>query len=63
MKKIFALILTGLLICSGSFAQKETRDVDDFTRVSFAVAGKLYLQQGSKFELVLEGDRDYIEDI
>jgi hypothetical protein len=63
MKRIIPLILAGLFIVNGAKAQKETRDVDDFTKVSFAVAGKLYLKQGNKYEVILEGDRDYIEEI
>jgi hypothetical protein len=37
-------------------AQKETRDVSEFTKVSFGISGNLYLKQGNNQSVVLEGD-------
>jgi hypothetical protein len=42
---------------------KETRDVKDFTKVSFGVAGNLYINIGPEFKVVLEGDRKDLGDI
>ncbi|MFO7754729.1 MAG: head GIN domain-containing protein [Bacteroidales bacterium] len=64
MKKFFSLLLVSFLVSGYSFAQSsETRDVNDFTGVSFGVAGDLILKQGNSFSVVLEGDKDYLEEI
>ncbi|MFP4488060.1 MAG: head GIN domain-containing protein [Bacteroidales bacterium] len=64
MKKFFSLLLVSFLVSGYSFAQSgETRDVNDFTGVSFGIAGDLILKQGSSFRVVLEGDKDYLEEI
>jgi hypothetical protein len=42
---------------------KETRDVTGFTKVSFGVAGNLYISFGPEFKVVLEGEKDLLEDI
>lgn len=64
MKQIFGLLLVSFLISGNSYAQSsETRDVNDFTGISFGVAGKLILEQGNSFSVVLEGDKDYLEEI
>jgi Putative auto-transporter adhesin, head GIN domain len=43
--------------------EKETRDVKDFTKVSFGVAGNLYINIGPEFKVVLEGEKRDLEDI
>jgi hypothetical protein len=42
---------------------KETRDVKDFTKVSFGVAGNLYINIGPEFKVVLQGEKKDLEDI
>ena len=42
---------------------KETRDVKNFTKVSFGVAGNLYINIGPEFKVVLEGEKKDLEDI
>ena len=42
---------------------KETRDVKDFTKVSFGVAGNLYINFGPEFKVVIEGEKKDLEDI
>jgi hypothetical protein len=59
---ITAIALTTATAGSGS-QEKETRNLSGFTRVSFGVAGDLYITLGSEFKVVLEGDRDVIRDI
>ena len=50
-------ILAVFLFSAGTItAQKETRDVATFTEVSFGISGNLYIKQGSKQSLVLEGE-------
>lgn len=64
MKEIFSLLVLCLLLTGNSYAQSsETRDVNDFTGVSFGVAGELILEQGNSFRVVLEGDNDHLEEI
>lgn len=64
MKQHVSLVLIALLISASCFAQnKETRNLDGFTKVSFGVAGKLILKQGNKFNVVLEGDKDFLDEI
>jgi hypothetical protein len=42
---------------------KETRDVKDFTKVSFGVAGNLYINFGPEFKVVLEGEKKDLGEI
>lgn len=42
---------------------KETRNVSGFTKVSFGVAGNLYINIGPEFKVVLEGEKKYIDDV
>lgn len=60
MKKIFTLLsLTAFAFfvsIDSSQAQKETRDVDSFNKISFGISGNLYIKQGNTQSLVLEGD-------
>jgi Putative auto-transporter adhesin, head GIN domain len=48
---------------TGQSVVKETRDAKDFTRVSFGVAGNLYINFGPEFKVVLEGEKRDLEDI
>jgi hypothetical protein len=60
------MILMAIIITTGLSAGqtgKETRKVSDFKEISFGVAGNLYVKLGNQFSVVLEGDRDYIEEI
>ncbi|MEA1887957.1 MAG: head GIN domain-containing protein [Bacteroidota bacterium] len=64
MKKYLSLILVAVLALGSSYAQtSQTRDVDDFTGLTFGVAGTLVLKQGNTFSVVLEGDEDFLEEI
>ena len=57
---IFALLMsTGLLLAQ----QREVRNVDTFTKISFGFPGKLYLKQGSPQKVELEGERDVLEEV
>ena len=42
---------------------KETRNVSGFTKVSFGVAGDLFIRIGPQFNLVIEGDKDVLDEI
>jgi hypothetical protein len=47
----------------GQSGDKETRNVKDFTKVSFGVSGNLYINIGPEFKVVLEGEKKYLDEI
>lgn len=59
---IIAMTLTAGF-SNGQSIVKETRDVSGFTRVSFGVSGDLYINFGSEFKVVLEGEKALLGDI
>lgn len=67
MKRV--IILSALILAivasagTASGQTKETRDVKNFTKVNFGVSGNLYINIGPEFKLVLEGDKDDLEEI
>jgi Putative auto-transporter adhesin, head GIN domain len=50
-------------VARGENSEKETRNVTGFTKVNFGVAGDLYINIGSEFKVVLEGEKSLLEDI
>ncbi|MDZ4714281.1 MAG: head GIN domain-containing protein [Cytophagales bacterium] len=63
MKKV-ALGVVFLLIASLLQAQtRETRNVETFTKISYRMAGKLYLKQGSAQKVELEGPADVLREV
>lgn len=53
-----------LLVTSCAIGQsKETRNVRNFTKVSYGISGELILRIGPEYSLTIEGDRDDIEEI
>lgn len=69
MKRI-AILTVFIAAISFTFAfagnqssDKETRNLSGFTKVSFGVAGNLYISIGNEFKVVLEGDKDILRDI
>lgn len=64
MKKIFITFLALVFAVSFSIAQnKETRNVDTFTKLSFRIPGKLYLKQGAEQKVELEGSKEVLSKI
>jgi hypothetical protein len=67
MKKTIysAMFLMTMILATGiaSCQSKDTRNVRGFTKVNFGVAGDLFIKIGPEFKLVLEGDRDVLDDI
>jgi hypothetical protein len=59
---IFAITATAGIVY-GQSDNKETRNLKDFTKVNFGVSGNLYINIGPEFKVVLEGDKDLLEDI
>lgn len=64
MKRIFVTCLTLVFAFSLLMAQnKETRNVETFTKISFRVPGKLYLKQGPVQKVELQGEKDVLAKI
>jgi hypothetical protein len=64
MKKIVTTFIAVIFAFTLVLAQnKETRNVDTFTKISFRVPGKLYLKQGSVQKVELQGDSDVLSEI
>jgi putative autotransporter adhesin-like protein len=63
MKKIILVLTLSLVAVTIHAQKKETRDVGDFTYVSFGIHGDLFIKQGSKNEVIIEGDKESIENI
>jgi hypothetical protein len=57
---LVAMVLTSALASGQS---KETRNVRDFTKVSFGVAGDLFIKIGPEFHLTIEGDKRSLDEI
>lgn len=63
MKKGIMLVLLAAVVTGFAQGQsKEDRDLDGFSKVSFGVPGDLYIEFGQDFNVVLEGDRDDLEE-
>jgi hypothetical protein len=59
-----SLLVATVFFCANSFGQdRETRDVSGFTQVSFGISGNLFIKTGPQFSLVLEGDKNVLDDI
>ena len=67
MRRVFWLVLIMVLLTFTAShlngQSKETRNVSGFTKVSFGVAGNLFVKIGSQFNLVIEGDKNVLDDI
>ena len=64
MKKSILLLLSVFAFVTLSLAQKkETRNVGDFSKLSYGVSGTLYLTQGNENSVVIEGDEETLEEI
>jgi hypothetical protein len=64
MKKI--LVIAVVIIFSNqltAWGQTEKRDVGKFTAISMGVAGDLFIAQGSRVNVVVEGDQDDLDDL
>lgn len=59
---LVAIAITSAFSISRS-SDRKTRDVKDFTKVSFGVPGNLYINFGPEFKVVLEGEDNAIDNI
>ena len=60
---LIVLLTLASSVANGENPEKETRNVTGFTKVSFGVSGDLYINFGSEFKVVLEGDKSLLEEI
>ena len=63
MKKYVLLVAISVFATSLYAQKKETRKVEDFNYVSMGVSGDLTIRQGSKNEVILEGDEETLDNI
>lgn len=63
MKRIAITLIFVFAFVLGWAQNKETRKVDNFSKVAFRIPGKLYLRQGSEQKVVLEGHKDVLDKI
>jgi hypothetical protein len=65
--RVLSVIIAAMTLTSGFLngqpVVKETRNLSAFTKVSFGVSGNLYINSGSEFKVVLEGEKAILEDI
>ncbi len=53
-----------MLVSLTMFAQnRENRNVGDFDEVVMRISGRVYIKQGNKNEVILEGEEDYLERV
>jgi hypothetical protein len=61
---LFSTMLIAFPVLSkGTEVTREKRNVRDFTKVSFGVAGNLYISIGKEFSVELEGDKSLLDEI
>ena len=64
MKKSLILLFSLILISTIVFAQKkETRNVGEFSKLSYGVSGVLHLKQGNENSVMIEADAETLEEI
>lgn len=67
MKKFLPVffVITAFLILpiSATGQSRETRNVRNFTKVSYGISGELIIRIGPEYSLTIEGDRDDIKEI
>jgi len=65
-KSIYSAVFLIIMILATGFVSgqsKEIRDVRGFTKVSFGVAGELFIKIGPEYHLVIEGDKRILDEI
>jgi hypothetical protein len=65
-KSIYSAVFLIVIILSTGFVSgqsKETRDVRGFTKVSFGVAGDLFIKIGPEYHLTIEGSKRALDEI
>ncbi len=66
MKQLRLLLIFSMAVVfqlSALAQDKDTRNVGDFDEIQMRLGGKVYITQGDKYEVILEGDQDDIDDV
>ena len=66
MKRIFvfgAIMIFAVQMSQAQTAYTERRDVSGFSEIGFGVAGEVIISIGKDYSVVLEGEKDYIDEI
>ena len=63
MRKTAILMFALCMGCMSWAQNKETRDVGNFDEIMMRISGKVYVTQGDKNEVILEGDDDLLSEI
>ena len=63
MKKYILLVAISVMTTSLYAQKQETRKVGDFNYISMGISGDLTIRQGTKNEVILEGDEETLENI
>jgi hypothetical protein len=60
--KYFLYCVVLCMLSLSALAQRQTKNVDTFTKISFRVPGKLYLRQGSPQKVEIEGKKEVVDE-
>lgn len=63
MTLFFVAFIAANCLSNDLSSENETRNIKGFTRISFGVSGNLYINIGSEFKVILEGDESLLDDI
>jgi hypothetical protein len=63
MKKYILIVAISVFATSLYAQKKETREVGDFNYISMGISGDLTIRQGTKNEVILQGDEETLENI
>lgn len=63
MRRFYILLVLALTSSLLLAQRRETISVGDFDEVTMKIGGKVYITQGDKNEVILEGDQDDIEEV
>ncbi|MCG8411496.1 MAG: DUF2807 domain-containing protein [Bacteroidales bacterium] len=69
MKVKIIVALISFISCFNVFSlnvlaeEKETRKVDNFSTIDLSIPAKMYLEQGSENKLIIESDKDVLDEI
>lgn len=58
-----AIVVSSCMVSFSGETVKEERDLKDFTSVSLAVPGNIYLSQGNSYSFSIEGDSGFLSEI
>lgn len=64
---LISAFIAAMILTSGfkgdQAVEKQTRNLSGFTKINFGVSGDLYINIGSEFKVVLEGEKSLLDEI